>query len=78
MRTTSYCCDRCASPIIENRSALEIKAGELAKRFGEPIDLCGDCSDRFGDWLRSGKHPAQLGLGAPMGGLVAESAVPVG
>ena len=62
------------SPVIENRSNPEIKAGELAKRHDEPwIDLCGPCAYRFEDWLRSGKQTPQNGLGATMGGLVGES-----
>ncbi len=58
-RSTTYICNRCGSPVLENRSILEIKAGELAKRCdGEPwIDLCGSCADRFEDFLRSGKEP---------------------
>ena len=77
-RTISYCCSRCGSPVLEGRSILEIKAGELAKRRDEPwIDLCGPCTDRFVDWLRTGKEGVQNGLGAPLGGLVADSPVPI-
>ena len=74
MRTTNYCCDRCGSPVLEGRSVLEVKAGELAKRHDEPwIDLCGSCTDRFVDWLRTGKEGVQNGLGATMGGLAVET-----
>jgi hypothetical protein len=48
---------------------LELKAGDLATRHDEPwLDLCASCTDRFGDWLKSGREPVQTGLGAPMGG----------
>jgi hypothetical protein len=43
---------------------LEVKAGELAKRFDEPIDLRGGCSDRFADFLRAGQQTAHDDLGA--------------
>lgn len=78
MRQTLYHCNRCGASITDGRhSILEVKAGELAKRHDEPwIDLCGGCADGFENWLRSGKETAHNGLGAPLGGLVVESAAP--
>jgi hypothetical protein len=34
---------------------LRVEAGELANRVEDPLlDLCGDCVERFVDFLRSG------------------------
>ena len=56
MRTQKVCCDRCAAVVVEHGSIIELKAGELTKQHAEPwIDLCGSCSERFVEWLRSGK-----------------------
>ena len=55
---------------------LEVRAGELVKRHDDAwIDLCGPCTDRFVDWLRSGLEGPQTGLGATMGGSVVETGV---
>lgn len=73
MRTTTIFCDRCGESILENGSIVQAKAGVVLTRHPEALDLCLGCCERFGDWLRSGKEPARLGLGAAIGGLVVES-----
>ncbi len=60
-QTTAYCCDRFGSSVLEGRSILEIEAGTLVRLHDDPrIDLCGPCTDRFVDWLRSGQEGARM------------------
>ena len=34
-----------------------ILSGDLTKQFAEPwVDLCSGCSERFADWLKSGRQ----------------------
>ena len=75
MRTTSIHCNRCGQTIAGDFSVLIMTAGALVRKHGEPIDLCGDCCDRFGDWLRGPHQAAALapgtattlsGLGSPI------------
>jgi len=43
---------------------VEVGAGPLAIARGEPLDLCGECTERFNDWLKTGQQAAHDGLGA--------------
>jgi hypothetical protein len=64
MKTVTRIRDRCGSVLIEcHGSILEIKAGLLARRFSEPLDLCTDCGSLFANWLRSGRQTRQNGPG---------------
>jgi hypothetical protein len=74
MRTTTIHCDRCGSTIMGGHSVLTIMAGELATRHGDPLDLCGDCCQRFEDWVQG---PRQTVAYAP-GAIPGSSAVLVG
>ncbi len=52
MKTFTIVCDRCSTSIDGNHSILEVKAGDLVKQLGEPLDLCSVCADLFLDWIR--------------------------
>ena len=64
MRTTTIHCNRCGSTILGGHSILTITTGELATRNGESLDLCGDCCERFDDWLRGPRRAAHDAVGA--------------
>jgi hypothetical protein len=64
MKTTSILSDRCGDVILRGHSIVRLEAGELATRHESPIDLCESCSDRFGDWLKTGRATAHTGQGA--------------
>jgi hypothetical protein len=49
VRTTTVHYDQCGQTIAGKFSVLIITASDLASRHGDPIDLCGDCCDRFAD-----------------------------
>ena len=53
MRTTSVCCDKCGSVILENASMLEVKAIGDIRPLAEKIDLCGECANRFIEFIRT-------------------------
>jgi hypothetical protein len=71
VRTTQIHCNRCGATILGGHSILRVEAGALASRLeGEPyIDLCGDCVERFQDWLRSGRNGELSALGKAVGGV---------
>ena len=62
MRTTTIHCTRCGATILGGHSIIELKAGALAYRHDEPIDLCGDCVERFGDWLKAPRENTEVRL----------------
>jgi len=72
MKTTTVCCDRCGAVILGGYSIIELTAGNLTKRIDGPIDLCGECSDRFVDFLRGPHQAAHNGVGT----IGAVSAIP--
>jgi hypothetical protein len=58
LAATATCCDRCSAIILRGHSILDVKAGDLVKRFDAPLDLCLDCSIAFGDWLSEPRQDA--------------------
>jgi len=76
LKNVSVLCDRCGSVILRGHSIIRLEAGELATRHDGPIDLCESCSDRFGDWLRSGR--GHNGAGDTMSQPTVESILPAG
>ena len=75
MKQITWICDRCGAVCTDQPcSILELKAGELTKQFAEPwIDLCGPCSERFIDWLRSGRQANRDGPGEALADLAVAS-----
>lgn len=61
-RQTTVCCDRCGSP-CRDFSIVELAAGPIRASVGRSIDLCPDCTERFKDWIRSGRQASQDGIG---------------
>ncbi len=55
-------------------SILTIMAGELATRYGETMDLCGDCCEGFDDWLPGPHRTAGFAPGATVASQDAASA----
>lgn len=43
-----YCCDKCGSIILEDRTLLRVESGPLSGRWPDGIDVCRDC---LGSWL---------------------------
>lgn len=58
-------CRRCRSPITSEPSVIRPVAGPLFRRLRE-VELCGDCSDRFVDWLRQAELHEALNGGATL------------
>jgi hypothetical protein len=54
-RTIAYACDRCGVAITQDRNTIELKAGDMSRRYDDLLDLCKPCTDLFVDWLRSGQ-----------------------
>lgn len=57
--SASFCCDRCGSAILGNRSVLQATRGKLATlivggetALAEGVDLCEPCAAGFLRWLR--------------------------
>ncbi len=61
-RTTQIHCNRCGDTILGGHTIIEAKQGQLATLHDEPIDLCASCTDRFNDWLKSGRQNAMASL----------------
>ena len=64
-REITYICNRCGAAILEDRSTLKFEHG--ARRHDEQIDLCPDCAERFGDFLRGPRQGPCNGVGATSG-----------
>jgi hypothetical protein len=61
-------CDRCGSTIEAGGSILKVKAGELTRRFTEPLDLCGPCGLLLAQFLQQGhQKPAGAAHGPSVG-----------
>jgi hypothetical protein len=78
MRTITIQCNRCGQNILGGHSVLNITAGDLVSRHGDPIDVCGDCCERFGDWLRGPRQTAALTPGTATTLSTVESSALVG
>ena len=55
MKQVQRFCDRCGRNIPEGGSILGVKAGELAGKLPEELDLCPDCGSSLLSWYRSGR-----------------------
>jgi hypothetical protein len=53
-------------------------AGDLVSRHRDQIDLCGDCCEGLGDWLRGPRQTAALAAGTATTLSAVESSVLVG
>jgi hypothetical protein len=60
-RSTTRHCDRCGQSILEGGAVVDVQAGNMVHQHHEPLDLCGGCSERFTDWMRTGKPHAAPG-----------------
>jgi len=45
---------------------VDVQAGGMVRQHPEPLDLCEECSERFTDWLKSGRHANQGGPGGAL------------
>lgn len=52
---TTYICDRCKLPAIENRSRLTVQCGSLIAAGIREAHLCGDCTHAFVSFMREGR-----------------------
>ena len=77
-RFTTIHCSRCGATILGGHSIIELKAGSLATRHDEPIDLCGECAEAFDDWMRGPREDTSVRLaGQRAGAYVAIDDVPI-
>ena len=53
MRQTTLICDKCGDVILDHASVLSITAAGELKPAIDRIDLCGECSARLLEWIRS-------------------------
>jgi hypothetical protein len=53
MKTTTTCCDKCGEAILEKASMLAIKGVGDIRLIAEKVDLCGGCTQRFIEFLRT-------------------------
>ncbi len=51
-------CDQCGSVILEHGSVMGAKACAAVPTYPEPLDLCADCLERFGDFMNGGWQAA--------------------
>jgi hypothetical protein len=61
-RITTIHCSRCGCTILAGHSIIEFKAGGLATRHDEPLDLCSECSQRFDEWLCEARERTEIRL----------------
>jgi len=60
----------CQSATLEG-AVVDVQAGGMVRQYADPLDLCQECSERFSDWLKSGR---QANHHEP-GGALADTAV---
>ncbi len=72
MKQVACHCDRCGRNIPEGGSILGVKAGELAGKLPEELDLCPECGSSHLSWYRSGHQASHAAPGGaipvPLGG----------
>ena len=75
MKIVTTICTRCGDVVLDRLSSLPRGAGEILKFYDEPIVFCPRCLEWFVNGMKPGKQGTPNGLGAPLGGLVADSPV---
>ena len=63
MKQVTRHCDRCGQNILEGGAIVDVQADGMVRQYPEALDLCRECSERFGDSLRSGWQANQDGPG---------------